>query len=1051
MKKSSASARTQILQRALGATLLLFLCPLAQALNPLLDISQYAHASWKNREGFMYGVIGSIAQSTDGYLWLGTSSGLYRFDGVRAVAWRPPLNQRMPTSVIRKLLVARDGTLWIGTFKGLFSWRENKLTQYPELDGLEIAALVQDRADVVWAAGVPIDGPGKLCAVQHDTTRCSGTVSSFGESVGLLEDSKGNLWVGMKNGLQRWRPDSPIFYPVSRETLGVRAFAEGDDGGLLIAMTGRVARFAEGKLEDVYWYPNPAQDSYASTILRDRDGGLWIGTVGSGLVHVHKGITDVFSESEGLSGSFVSAIFQDRESNVWVATATGLDRFRDSNVVTYSPKEGLIASSEAGPIVAGRDGSIWQGGLLALCRWRDGQITLYHEPGSKLPPSRFGVSPKVREVTASGFPKHAFMSVFEDELGRVWVFATGGVGYLNNDQFTPVSAVPGGIALSVSGDAKGNLWISNYEQGLLHILGENLVEQIPWTRLGGNGFATALIADPQKSGVWMGFFNGRLAHFSSTGLSTPYTAADGLGEGRVNDLRLDPDGTLWAATEGGLSMIKGNRIATLSSANGLPCERVQWSIDDNDHALWLYQACGLVRIAQAELQAWENDQSHRVQSVLFDASDGVWPHSFPGGSLTPGVAKSPDGRLWFSGQQGISVIDPHRLVFNRLPPPVSIERILVDQNVYEANLMSNASMRLPPLARDLKIDYTALSFVAPDKVLFRYKLEGWDRDWQSPGIRRQAFYSNLPPGDYRFRVTASNDSGVWNEHGAVLDFSLAPAYWQTNRFRAACLLVLLSALCALYQLRLRQLRRAFNMTLEARVTERTRIARELHDTLLQSFQGVLLRFRTVRTLLPTRLPEAEQTLDSAIEQTRAAIREGRDAVQGLRSTAVEAEDFVEALRVLGEKLASDPAHARAITLTLKVEGTPRGLRPVVCEEIHQIASEALRNAYRHAEASRIEVELDYGAGRFELRVRDDGKGVDPDFLTGTGRPGHFGLSGMRERAGEIGGRLSIWSAPGSGTELQFSLPGAIAYAGGEAGRSSWLQKRFFTRWARQRS
>jgi signal transduction histidine kinase len=292
---------------------------------------------------------------------------------------------------------------------------------------------------------------------------------------------------------------------------------------------------------------------------------------------------------------------------------------------------------------------------------------------------------------------------------------------------------------------------------------------------------------------------------------------------------------------------------------------------------------------------------------------------------------------------------------------------------------------------------------------------------------------------------------VWNEQGAALDFSVAPAYWQTNWFRAVCLLALLGFLWAVYQLRLRQLRRAFNMTLQARLIERTRVARELHDTMLQSFQGVLLRFRTVRTLLPTRLREAEQTLDSAIEQTRAAIREGRDAVQGLRSSAVEAEDFVEGLRVLGEKLASDLTHARAPALTLKIEGTPCGLRPVVGEEIHRIASEALRNAYRHSEANRIEVELDYGTVRFELRVRDDGKGVNPDFLTGAGRPGHFGLSGMRERAGEIGGKLSIWSAPGSGTELQFSLSGAIAYVTVESRRRSWLRNRFSAIRERQRS
>jgi signal transduction histidine kinase/ligand-binding sensor domain-containing protein len=1051
MKKSSAPARTRFLH-LLSATLLLPFCPHAHALNPRLDISQYAHTSWKNREGFTNGVISSIVQSADGYLWLGTDSGLYRFDGVRVVAWQPPSNQHLPTNYISTLLVTRDGTLWIGTVNGLASLRDGKLTQYPELDGMAINGLVQDGGGVVWAAGWTPAPPGELCAIQHDTTRCIGRDGSLGRGpAGLFEDSKANLWLGMKDGIWRWKPGPARFYPLAGAPMGISGLAEGDDGELLISMTGRIARLVEGKPENAYLYPSPAQESYGRTLLRDQDGSLWIGTIGAGLVHVHQGSTDVFGEADGLSGSVVSALFQDREGNVWVATTAGLDRFRDFSVATVSAKEGFLCASQPGSIVAGRDGSIWQGGPNGLCRWRNGQVTLYHEPNTEVPRTYFSAMAKVQEVTASGFPKHTFMSVFEDALGRIWVLATGGVGYMQNDRFIRLRAVPGGNAFSISGDTKGNLWISNWEHGLLHIRGETLVEQVPWPQLGGKGFASGLAADPLQGGVWLGFGHGSLAHFDGGGLSTSYTAADGLGEGRVNDLRIDPDGTLWAATMGGLSRVKNNRVATLSSANGLSCKVVHWSIEDNDHNLWLYMSCGLVRIAHSEFEAWEKNPSRRIHTTLFDASDGVWTHGFSGHGLGPGVAKSSDGRLWFTSQTGLSVIDPHHLAFNRLPPPVQIEQITVDQKTYETDLTPSVSMRLPAQVRDLRIDYTALSFVAPEKVLFRYKLEGWDREWQDAGTRRQAFYSNLPPRDYRFRVTASNNSGVWNERGAALDFAIAPAYWQTNWFRAVGMLVLLGILWAVYQLRLRQLTRAFNMTLEARLTERTRVARELHDTLLQSFQGLLLRFRTVRTLLPTRLGEAQQTLDSAIEQTRAAIREGRDAVQGLRSSAVEAEDFVEALRALGEELASDPAHARANALTLKIEGTPRGLRPVVCEEIHRIAREALRNAYRHAEASRIEVQVNYGTERFELRVRDDGKGVDPDFLKGTGRPGHFGFSGMRERAGEIGGKLSIWSAQGSGTELQFSLSGAIAYATGGARRRSWLRKRFSARPARQRS
>lgn len=1043
MKQSFAPAQVRFLQFVLSAALLLPLCPRAHALNPSLDISQYAHTSWKNREGFLNGVIGSIAQTADGYLWLGTDSGLYRFDGVRAVAWQPPSTQRLPTNYISTLLVTRDGTLWIGTVKGLASWKGGKLTQYPELDGMAITGLVEDGGGVVWAAGWTTAPPGRLCAVQHDTTQCIGRDGSLGRGpVGLFEDSKANLWVGMKDGLWRWKPGRPRFYPLAGEPMGIQGLAEGDDGAMLISMTGRVARLVDGKPEDVYLYPNPARESSGHTLLRDQDGSLWIGTIGDGLVHVHQGSTDVFGESDGLSGSVVSAFFRDRESNVWVATSAGLDRFRDFSVATVSAKEGFLCASQPGSIVAGRDGSIWQGGPYGLCRWRDGQVTLYHEPSTKLPPSHFGVVTRVREVTASGFPKHTFMSVFEDELGRVWVLATGGVGYLQNDEFIRLRAVPGGNAFSISGDPRGNLWISNWEYGLLHIRGENLVEQVPWTTLGGKGFASALAADPLQGGVWLGFTNGSLAHFGSGRLSTTYTAADGLGEGRVNDLRIDPDGALWAATEGGLSRVKNKRVATLSSANGLPCEMVHWSIEDNDHNLWLYMPCGLVRIAHSELQAWENDPSHKIQPILFDASDGVWTHGFSGHGMGPGVAKSPDGRLWFTSQQGLSVIDPHHLAFNRLPPPVHIEQITVDQKTYETDLTSSVGVRLPSQVRDLKIDYTALSFVVPQKVLFRYKLEGWDRAWQDAGTRRQAFYSNLPPSDYRFRVTASNNSGVWNQQGVTLDFSIAPAYWQTNRFRALCAVAFLLLLWAIYWLRLRHLTRTFNMTLETRVNERTRIARELHDTLLQSLHGLMFQFQAVRNLLPRRPDEAMQSLDHAIDDTERALAESRDAIQDLRSEPLARGNLAALLMAASRELAqSGTADQQLPVFELIEEGEKRALTSTARNEVCRIALEILRNAYRHAHATRIEAEIRYDDRMLRVRIRDNGRGIGSKVLTEGGIAGHWGLQGVRERAERIGARLDFWSEAGAGTEVQLTVPADVAYqAAGDDVGSRLLRK-----------
>ena len=369
--------------------------------------------------------------------------------------------------------------------------------------------------------------------------------------------------------------------------------------------------------------------------------------------------------------------------------------------------------------------------------------------------------------------------------------------------------------------------------------------------------------------------------------------------------------------------------------------------------------------------------------------------------------------------------------------PVHIEQIIADSKSYDAS----SGLRLPPLVRDLAIDYTGLSFVAPEKVLFRYKLEGWDRDWQNVGNRRHAFYTNLAPGHYRFRVMASNNSGVWNEIGTFLDFSIAPAYWQTTWFRLSCLAAFALLLWALYRLRLRQVAWQFEMTLEARVSERTHIARELHDTLLQSFHGVLLRFQAATNLLPGRPEEAQKTLASAIDQAAQAITEARDAVQGLRSSTVVTNDLVLAINTLGEELASSETNPNAAGFHVEVEGTPRDLHPILRDEVFRIAGESVRNAFKHAQAQRIEVEIRYDERQFGLRVRDDGKGIDSKLLNDDS-PGHYGMRGMRERAKPLGGKMTVRSELDSGTEVELRIPASHAYETVPARRRSWLAEKF---------
>jgi signal transduction histidine kinase len=401
--------------------------------------------------------------------------------------------------------------------------------------------------------------------------------------------------------------------------------------------------------------------------------------------------------------------------------------------------------------------------------------------------------------------------------------------------------------------------------------------------------------------------------------------------------------------------------------------------------------------------------------------------------------------LWFLPWDGVSVVDPRHLPVNKRPPPVHVEQIIADRKTYWENLYGEASSsppKLPPLVRDLTIDYTALSLVAPEKVHFRYKLEGWDRDWQDVGTRRQAFYTNLGPRKYRFRVMACNNSDVWNEAGASLDFSILPAYYQTNWFRAACVAAFLAMLWAIYQMRLRQLAREFNAGLEARVGERTRIARELHDSLLQGFQGLMFRLQAVRDMLPGRAPaEAIEALDVALERGDKAIAEGRDTVSNLREPILGDSDIAQALTALGKELAQQSGNGLVPCVRVLLEGKQRELNPMLRDEVYRIAREALRNAFSHARAQKIEAEITYSDSEFLLHVRDDGGGLDPEVANQGARAGHWGLPGMRERAKSFGGKLEIWSEHGSGTEIELSVPGAIAYGKSEPRRRFWLWRK----------
>jgi signal transduction histidine kinase/ligand-binding sensor domain-containing protein len=993
--------------------ILLACCPRVSALNPALDISQYAHTPWKAGEGFSKGIIFSIAQTPDGYLWLGTEYGLLRFDGVRSVPWQPPAGQHLPNSEVQSLLVGRDGNLWIGTREGLASWKDGKLTQYAGLAG-QFNALFEDREGTIWA-GMWTVSTGRICAIQNGTVRCYGEDGRFGRGVySLYEDSAGNLWLGAATGLWRWKPGPPQLYPIPDAALGgIYSLVEGDNGVLLMAMRAGIKRFVKPNSE-VYPLPGARRRFTPYRMLRDRNGGLWIGTEEGALLHVHQGRTDVFGPSDGLTADFVEDLFEDREGNIWVATNEGLDLFRDYAVSTISSRQGLPG---AAAVLPAKDGSVWVGSAQGLASLNNGQIRVYPLPGAQ--GANVGARP-------------ALQSLAQDNRGRIWAFTDREVAYFANDRLIPLIPRPGGVVYSSAADDAGNLWASDQNQGLIRLRGESVVERIPWARLGVRDVATALFPDPVQGGLWLGFLGGGVAYFKEGQVRASYAGAEGLGAGRVSGLQLDGDGTLWAATEGGLSRIRNGRVATLTNKNGLPCDVAKWVLEDDAGSCWLYMACGMVRIARSDLDRWVSDPGRSVPTTVFDVSDGVRSHAVTNGT-TPRVAKAADGRLWFlSGGGGVSVVDPRRLPFNKVPPPVHIEEITADGKAYEVT----RGLRLPPRVRNLEIRYTALSLTMPEKVRFRFRLEGQDPDWREVVNRRRVEYSNLPPGDFRFRVMASNNSGVWNDTGASLDFAIAPAYYQTRWFEALIAMAGLTLLWAAYQYRVRRIAHEFDLRLDERVNERTRVARELHDTLLQTFHGVLFRFQAAVNMLPERPAEAKQNFESAIERAAQAITEGRDAIQDLRASTVVTNDLAVAITTLGDELASSGPNGNGTVVDVAIQGTTRDLHPILRDDIYRIAGEALRNAFRHAQAHRIEVEITYDDRQFRLQVRDDGKGIDGAVLADE-RRGHFGLPGMRERAELVGGHLDLWSEVGAGTEVDLTIPAEKAYVAARARRRAW--------------
>ena len=955
------------------------------------DVSQYGHAKWTLRDGGLPGYPRSIAQTRDGFLWLATDFGLQRFDGVRFTSWEPPPGSSLP-GVAVTLLAARDGSLWIGTDRGLARWNDGVLSAYRELDGELVSALAEDRRGTVWAGTNGRGDSAKLCSIQGETIDCDGDEGTLGRFVlALHEDESGELWVGAATGLWRWGEAAPTQYAVAGPFSDVNALVDDGRGAIVVATTRQLGRLVDGTLEPFH-VDTGLEQVTPTSLLRDRRGGLWIGTQDNGVLHVHDGRTHRFGRVDGLSGTTVVDIFEDREGNVWVATLGGLDRFRDIAVGRLSTGEGL-SNDPVLSVLATSAGDVWMSTLSGLERWSEEVVQGYTLPG---PGANGGVG-----------------SLFEDSLGRIWASSLLGLFSFEPGATRPVRAgLPTRYVQAFAEDAGGTLWVSDQTSGLFGLRGGDDVEVVPWSTFGGE-HARALLADP-SGGLWLGFVGGGVSRLENGRVQRTYTSADGLGPGDVNNIHEDREGALWVATEGGLSRIAEGRIDTLNMRNGLPCNAVKWSIEDDTGALWLQMDCALVCVERDELDGWISDPTSSIDLVAYDASDGAVGYADLG-SYGPKVSRAADGRLWFAGFDGVGIVDPRALPSNPVPPPVHIEQVVADGVTHAPPAVA----RLPARVRDVSIEYTALSLGAPEKVAFRYRLEGRNEDWVEAGSRRQAFYTDLPPGSYRFRVIAANDRGLWNEDGAAWAFSIAPAYYQTNVFRLAAVTSVVLGLTLLYRLRLRRVTAQLQARLQERLDERARVAQALHDTLFQGFASSSMQLHAVADEIVDQ--GARSKLTRVLRRMSQIIEEGRESVSGLRGP--DDNDLESALARDAEYFKGE----RQIDVRLAVKGNPRPLHPLARDAVYQISREALANTFRHARAKHVEVDVEYSRDDLTVRVRDDGCGIAPPIVD-EGRSGHFGLPGMRERAERMGAVLRLWSREGAGTEVEIHVPAKTAFA-----------------------
>jgi signal transduction histidine kinase/ligand-binding sensor domain-containing protein len=961
------------------------LAPLAAraAATPLSPIKLH-HTGWTAKDGAPPSII-AIAQTPDRWLWLASTSGIYRFDGVTFERFQPQGEEKFSNDVWGMRVLA-NGALWVAYRSGGVSvWHKGRLHNYGTADGLPVASVIDFETDWrgrTWAAtslGLRVfDG-------RRWTAPDDGASARTGQCL-LLTDPDQTMWARCEQGTFSLARGADAPAPVAG-ALGFGRMALAPDRTVW-AMGGRAGELTAlsgpGKDQPLPSWPR-AHDG-GGAMLFERDGKhAWIMRT-DGVMRIGPGEGGaLFGAANGLSGSLPNCVFQDAEGNVWVGTENGLDRFR---VPVLSGVALPQVQWDAAAIGAGEKGALWVGGAEVKA------------PGYEA----FAALPAENIAAA--------VSVVYRDGADVWVGARDGLWHYRDGKRERITLPVNATSMqfhSIARDLEGGLWVAVRSAGTIRL--KDGVWQL------GGGYqelerrANWMQADT-KGRVWFGYMDNRLRMLEG-GKVTTWDGDSGLRIGTVLQIVESPRG-VWLSGLNGLVHFDGKKFVPIQAQGDEPLLGISGIVDQGD-ALWLNGAAGIIRIAKRELELAVDDPQHRVSFRKLDYKDGlrgVATNSFP----VPSAVAGSDGKLWFATTAGLFWFDTQATPKNALPPPVVIRSADVDGITipFERNTLAH----LPAQSGRVQIGFTALSLTMPERMQFQYQLDGVDRGWQQGGATRTATYTDLAPGSYTFRVKASNNDGVWSEGDTAVHFLIEPAFYQGAWFRVLCALLLALVLWALYKLRVAQVASQVADRFEARLQERERIARDLHDTFLQTIQALLLQMQSAWHRLPPDEP-ARRDIERSLDMAQAALEEGRDKVQDLRSPC-QGELQSEVCKALR-------AEHPDVDIAVHANGEARPLAPAVQDELHAISLEALRNAVRHAQASCIAYEVCYSREALVVTIRDDGCGLTDDVLQAGHAKGRWGLVGLRERAQRLDAQMSLMSLPGKGTVLTVAVSGKVAY------------------------